>query len=205
MALVSDFRTSAHKDEPCIRRAGHAAFSSFRSIFWLGVTVMLLLSGCAVFKSPHSEWHQAPLDPQTGEVVPLEVILDSEFKNSTPEQVRFRPEARYGVAAIWENGERGFYVFDPLAKTYFGTRDFEAFMNHLESLPQDAVIQHIESCQVWWNTDMPQAEKLRLKAALYRGRGEDELAFPLVICRCGAKQVILPALDNEAKPWSHPE
>ncbi len=150
---------------------------------------------------PKPGWQPAPTN-QDGNVIAARLLYNGKGEgHRVGEEVEAIPE-QYGIAVVYrEEHPKAFYVFDNVAKTYFATRDFEAFLKQVTALSEGRSFAWIDTCTRPSYADLPAAQLERLKRALKRKKIDPEDATDgHHTCYCTATSIRWPDVPGSKGP-----
>jgi hypothetical protein len=157
-----------------------------------------MAGGCSILK-PHSEWRDAAVDPESGNVIAWSL----QYRDRADEPVVIGRD--YAMYLVWNNmGERRFYLYDNRAKKYFGTGDFAKFLAALDAMPKGITFEWIDTCTVLRSYEMPAEEREKFHSVMKAGnretsRGDD---WPgTLACYCESSGFKYPPFTTGEDAW----
>jgi len=162
--------------------------------FIIVVVVSVLVScGCRPKNTEPIVWREALTDSENGNVVAC--WLQYDWQDEQP----FVLSDDYAMIVVWEGGVKRFYLFDDINKKYFGTKDFETFLEVIEGLPEGIMVEWLNTCGGPLSLEMPRDKDEQLWAAIKGGHHEFTGEPGLTICTCESKGLKLPWIEGDGQ------
>lgn len=139
------------------------------------LVLFVMLTGCSSTDHAGDAWQPAAIDPKSGQVI----ALWTQYREREDSTVL---TLDYGMFVLWNEHERGFYLFNARTKRYYGTTDFDSFLTALGRLPKGITLEWINTCTAGSCWNMPETERNRLNQAL--AAGDLRTDRPYTSCTC---------------------